>query len=957
MRSNTPIRILLGVPHVWLRETISQTLAEQAEILVAQNRQDLMLQAQTKPDVMVTEPFAFGEPGLDLLHQLKLQAPSIPLIVLLPFDTRDYRDAAIRSGANGVVTIEDVTTELMPAVSEVIKRAVLVNGIADKIAQIAECGAPLGEAAYQTELSLAKLSDQAVEQLAPTMPHITIQDFSPRRDQGEHQTFLRGLAITSKTISTPAPTHMARTACNLNCGAHFCGLKVTMRDQHVIKIEPADFPDERYRRICLKGISYTQMLAHPRRLLYPLKRVGARGRGEWQRISWDQAMDEITTKMRAITTQHGNPSLMFFPYSGQLGTLNSMSGVYSRLASALGASAVNPATYGVDSAVPSGVEDTLGSGAGYVANDYADLVNSKLILVWGGDPAQSRMNWWNFFLDAKRAGARLVTIDPRFSITASKSDEWIPIRPGTDLYLALAMVRLVIEQNWINREFVLRHTVAPLLVREDNGRFLRGSDLLVGNQEYLTWDFQQERVVAAEHVAHPALDGRYEIEGIACRTAFDCLREMLQPYTPAFVAEKTGIAPDQIFALARDYATMRPARILSLYGIDRWRHGATFGRLIATLGALTGNLGIPGGGAGVDGFADSVMFYSDFAFPDKKKYQPINPVTLAEQIISGRPYPIKAVWVGFGNWLNQWPNHEQLMNEVLPKLDLLVTADHFMTETAQWSDYVLPAAMFFEREDMVKGPPPYIQYQPAIVPPPGECRSDFDIAAMVAQKMGCGEYFARAPRDYLREIFAASDETINTLSFDELRARGVLRRNVSVESQVAHRDLKFNTPTGRVEFYVERLLPFDKALPDYESPTEANPDGEKIQRYPLVCITEHSRYRVHSTFSDAPWLRELDTEPRAAMHPSVAVSRYIHDGDWVRLFNERGFVVLRARLNQTVPPGTVYLTQGWQSHDFKAGHPQALTYNNSDSTNVFGANATLSDVLVEVVREEANPND
>ncbi|MBI5649529.1 MAG: molybdopterin-dependent oxidoreductase [Chloroflexi bacterium] len=806
MRSNSPIRILLGVPHAWLRETISQTLAQNGELLVAQNRHDLMAHAQTKPDVMIAEPFAFGEPGLDLLRELKARAPTVPLIVLLPFDTRDYREAAMHTGANGVIRVEDVATELAPAVSEALKRALLVNGITHQLAQIAERGAPLGEAAYRNDL--ARLSDHAVEQLAPTMPSFATQDYSPRADAIEPQTFLRGLALTSKTISTAAPARTMRTACNLNCGSHFCGLNVTVRDQHVVKIEPADFPDERYRRICLKGISYTQMLAHPRRVLHPLKRVGARGSAKWERVSWDQAIDEITAQMRALAQTYGDASVMFFPYSGQLGTLNSMNGVYARLASALGASAANPATFGMDSAVPSGIEDTFGSGAGYSANDFADLPNSKLILIWGGDPAQSRMNWWNFFLDAKRAGARLVTIDPRFSITASKSDAWIPIRPGTDLYLALALARLIVEQNWLNRDFVLRHTVAPLLVREDTGCFLRLADLGKSkNEAFLVWDTQVERALTANRSAAPALDGRFEIEGIACRTAFDHLRAMLQPYTPTFVAEKTGIAPEQIFDLAREFATTRPARIFTLYGVDRWRHGATFGRLIATLAALTGNLGITGGGAGVDGFVDGVLFNHNFANPDGKQFHPINPARLADQITNQQPYPLKAVWVAFGNWINQWPNHAQLIETVLPKLDLLVTVDHFITETAHWSDYVLPAAMFFEREDIIKGPTPYIQYQPAIVPPPGECRSDFDIAAMVAQKLGCGQTFARAPREYLRYILAASDATTNTLSFDELCARGVLRRNVSIESQVAHRDLKFNTPTGRVEFYVERLLP------------------------------------------------------------------------------------------------------------------------------------------------------
>jgi len=461
MSSNTPIRILLGIPHGWLRETISQTLAHNGELLIAHTRHDLMVQALRKPDAVIAEPFAFGEPGLDLLRELKAHAPAVPLIVLLPFDTRDYRDAAMRTGANGVIIVEDVTTDLSPIINEAIKRATLVNGITNEIAQIAERGAPLGEAAYHDDL--ARLSDRAVEQLAPTMPPLATQDFSPRADPIEPQTFLRGLALTSKTISTAAPARTVRTACNLNCGSHFCGLNVTVRDQRVVKIEPADFPDERYRRICLKGISYTQMLAHPRRVLHPLKRVGARGSDQWERVSWDHAIDEITAQMRAIQTRYGNASMMFFPYSGQLGTLNSMNGVYARLASALGASASSSATYGMDSAVPSGIEDTLGSGTGYSANDFADLPNSKTILIWGGDPAQSRMNWWNFFIEAKRAGARLITIDPRFSITASKSDAWIPIRPGTDLYLALALARLIVEQNWLNRDFVLHHTVAPLL--------------------------------------------------------------------------------------------------------------------------------------------------------------------------------------------------------------------------------------------------------------------------------------------------------------------------------------------------------------------------------------------------------------------------------------------------------------------------------------------------------------
>ncbi len=963
LKTRTPFRILVAVPHIWLRETILQTFyGSNAELQIAQNREELLAE-HNKSDLILAEPFGFGEPGLDLLRQIKQQAPSTPLIVLLPLDTHDYRDAVVRIGANSVIATEHLIADLMPTVNRLLERKSLVNGIVHKISQNAQRSAPIGEAAFDDDnlpVSLRNLSNRAVERLATPVPSIFPRTDSPRVDVHpvEEQTFLRGLTIVSNTVTSPTPTRTIRTACNLNCGAHYCGLDVTVHGNHIVKIEPADFPDERYRRICLKGISFTQIVAHPERLLYPLKQMGARGSDDWQRISWDQALDEIAQKICALAERFGMKSVMFFPYSGQLGALNSMNGVYLRLASLIGATGADANRYGVDSAVPSGIEETLGKATGYKANDYADLVNSRLILIWGADPAQSRMNWWSFFMDAKRAGARIVTIDPKFSITASKSDQWLPIRPGTDLYLALAMLRLIVDQEWFDKEFVLRHTVAPFLVRDDTGRFLRAANLHSNSKNGigLVFDANTRRAISPSDASSPCLTGQFVINGIACRTAWDRLREMLKPYTPALASEKTGLATEQIFELAREFALTKPARIFTLYGIDRWHHGATFGRLIATLAALTGNLGIPGGGAGVDGFPVDVVFNDSFAHPDGKTFVPINPATLAEQIVSGQPYPIKANFVAFSNWLNQWPNQNRLLDQVLPQLDLFVVADHFITETARWADYLLPAATFFEREDMVKGPVPFIQYQPAILPPPGECRADFDIAAGLAQRLGCGEYFERAPREYLAEILA-HDESTQTLSFDMLRAQGVLRQNVSPAHQVTHAARQFNTATGRIEFYSERLLPYGKALPDYEAPVEANPNSEQTRRFPLICISEHSRYRVHSTFSGAPWLRELDREPRVAINPTDGAARRITDGNWVRVFNDRGYVVLRAWLTQTVSPGTVYLSQGWQSRDFKAGHAQTLTHERGNPINLFGQNISFSDVLVEIVREPAVAND
>ena len=649
------------------------------------------------------------------------------------------------------------------------------------------------------------------------------------------RTFLRGLSIISNTAPQTAPARTIRTACNLNCGAHFCGLNVTVRDNHIVKIEPADFPDERYRRICLKGISFTQIVAHPERLLYPLKQMGARGSDNWQRISWDQALDEISQKMRAVADRYGMKSVMFFPYSGQLGALNSMNGVYLRLASLIGASGNSSSQYGVDSAVPSGIEETLGKDAGYKANDYADLVNSRLILIWGGDPAQSRMNWWSFFLDAKRAGARLVTIRSQVQHHGEQ-------------------IRQLVADS-TRRRFVSCARHAPI----DYRTRLDGQEICFaphgcaafgarGHRAIFCFRLRQRQKWNWSRVGYETRSARLRVgcghsmvllvgissNGIACRTAFDRLREMLKPYTPAFASEKTGLTAEQIFELAREFATIKPARIFTLYGIDRWHHGATFGRLIATLAAFTGNLGIAGGGAGVDGFPEGVVFDDSFAHPDGKTFRPINPATLADQIVTGQPYPIKATFVAFGNWLNQWPNQNRLINEVLPQLDLLVVADHFMTETARWADYVLPAATLFEREDMVKGPFPVYSIPTGHRATTRRMPRRFRHCRRTWRNDWSAANILNARRANILPRFWLKKQRRKILSLDELRAQGVLRQNVSPAHQIAHATRQFSTATGRVEFYSERLLSVSaRRCRIMKRLSKANPDSEQMRRYPV----------------------------------------------------------------------------------------------------------------------------
>jgi anaerobic selenocysteine-containing dehydrogenase len=902
------------------------------------------------PAFVLVDPFLLQSPdGTDLAPQLRQVTGSAPIVALLPEDNRGYRDASLRMGANAAVVAEQAPHELLPILRQLLSNLRLQAGVSARIQSNAWNGAPVGESALGFDCCppqrMARHASQTVEAQTP---------LASLAQPVDNALILRGLAVQSAPIARQQPTRLVRTACNLNCGAHFCGLQVHVCDGRAVNIEPADFPDKRYRHLCLKGISQLQIAAHPNRLRYPLKRQGERGSGAWQRISWEQALDEIYARFQEIRQTYGPQAAMFFPYSGQLSTLNGFGGVYLRLASLWGASATSQSEYGVDSAVPSGIEDTLGIGTGYLANDYTDLPNSRLVIIWGANPVYSRMNWWPFFVAAQEAGCQLVTIDPKFSATASKSERWLPIRPGTDLYLALGLIRHLIHAGLVDEDFIRQHTTGPLLVNLAAGSYLRRP---AANRERspesapLVWDLETGVPVPAGQALRPALTGRYPVGGREYRPAFDLLAEMAAPYTPEFTAQKTGLPVWDILDLAELLVHRRPARIYTLYGVDRWHHGATFGRLIALLAALTGNLGQPGAGAGVDGLSEGTLFNSNFSSPDNHQYQPVNPAELPRHIVEQRPYPIKGVLVAFNNWLNQWPDQNLLHNQILPELDLLVCSDLFMTETARYADYVLPAAHLFEREDMVRGPGPYVQHQPAFLEPPGESRSDFEIAAGLAQRSGHGAYFGRGVRHYLQEILD-EDATTAGLHVEELAVQGVLARNMETVSPVAHAELNFATPTGRVELFVERLAPFGHGLPVYEAPVEADLDGALAQRYPLVCITEHSRYRVHSTFGNVAWLRELEQEPYVLIHPQEAAERGIQEGELVKVFNQRGQVILKVRFNRAVPRRAVYVGQGWQSLDYSAGHVQSLTHQHTNPLNVMGPNISFSDVLVDLCKVE-----
>jgi molybdopterin-containing oxidoreductase family molybdopterin binding subunit len=279
----------------------------------------------------------------------------------------------------------------------------------------------------------------------------------------------------------------------------------------------------------------------------------------------------------------------------------------------------------------------------------------------------------------------------------------------------------------------------------------------------------------------------------------------------------------------------------------------------------------------------------------------------------------------------------------VPELELLVVVDHFLTDTADLADIVLPACTIFERLDLVTGK--FFQLQQRAVEPEGESKSDFDIFAGLARRMGFGAYFDRSPEEYLKQILATDDPLTAGITLERLQREGALFLNRPRDPYVSFRDLRVRTPSGRIELYKEDLVKYGAELPYYREPVEASPDNPLYQRFPLTLLFSHSNYRIHSTFANMPMIKKREPEPQVEIHPADAHQRSITKGQLVRVHNDRGSVTLRCFFNAGLRPGVVVISEGSWVKDFPGGDPYSLTHEFVSSTS---ENYAFYDTLVEV---------
>jgi anaerobic selenocysteine-containing dehydrogenase len=746
------------------------------------------------------------------------------------------------------------------------------------------------------------------------------------------------------------------------CGA--CMGQVVVKDNKVTAIKT--WPDDpRGRRPCARGRVHWQRLYAGERIKYPMRRVGERLEDKWEQISWDEAIKEITDKWKGYMKDYGSQSV-YRCGAGALGGGYLNSYLLTRLNNVLGWTAADACS---DMAMAKGLNKVFGPAYNTWATPPFEMRNvhfSKALISWSGNITVASTYEWKWIIEALEKGTKLVTVDPMYTVLAQKSSLWIRPRPGTDTVLQFAMMKHIIDNNLIDREFLLSHTVAPVLVREDTKRYLRMSDLGVEPTEGpinpmtgmpviidppVVWDEKTNAPGALDEVEVPALTGGYTINNIRVATSFDFLVDVVNEWPLDKAAEFTEVPVEQIVELA-ELSANTPVYHYTGYGSQSYNNGVQTGHALATLTAITGNMGKPG--AGCSNGWHAPQFNIAYIAPTGAFATAIPELALFDVMTSGKfmgnAYPIKSMYLCGHGLIGGTVDTNRTMREIIDKMEYIVCQDVVFSDQARVADIVLPVCHNYEYDELFASGT-YTCFSEKAVDPAFESKPDGEIFKLIAKAMDVGEYFD------------LTDDELIELALDapEMKAAGVSYQTVKSQRAYRHRPLDyvpstiFPTDTGRMEFYVDAPFPrvnfgqefdFDaEHLPRWFPPTEGWSENPLSQEYPLIFMSERARNRIHSLDYESTWINELEPEPIIRINPTDAAARGILEDDYVEVYNTRGHAVARARLSEAMRPGTVTYPKGWQLNQFKAGAWGEL--HNSEFDPV-GVNNSYFDSLCEI---------
>jgi len=713
-------------------------------------------------------------------------------------------------------------------------------------------------------------------------------------------------------------------------------------DGKITNIERVESPKtgKSISNLCQKGIVYAKYpyLDHPDRLKYPLKRVGERGEGKFERISWEQAMDEIAEKLNKIREEMGSEAVLVNNFA------SSFPGVFTslhmpltwRFVHSFGASLVP--WIPVDVSLVWNNIFNMGTFFGYTAYDSRRLKNAKYILIWGSSPLgwNAASDTSQAFMEAKENGAKLVTIGAVFDSTTALSDEFIPIKPATDIYLAMAMAHVIFRDKLLDEEFLAAHSVAPFIVRNDNGKFLREADIVPGGDpnNYVVWNKSPAVPVAVaphseipENVV-PDLFAEPVINGISCSTALVKIRAEAQKWSPEVQEEYTGVPAEAVERITHEYVETENS-VLDLYTGMRYQNGGPACRAVAMLPILSGKLGKDetlGFTFGAQ-LGEYPLTFNDvpLIFPDGDPGQAKGkfPLTFAEMFENGFPY--KALLNVMSNPVQTWPNRDLWTQEIFPKLDLIVSYEVRLSDTAMYADYVLPDATTLERYEFAVKGGHLILCEPA-VEGESDCKASAEFYAELAKRLGLGQYFDKTQKEWLKLRLQSPDPQIAeaqpAITWERLEKEKLVPLNVPDEPYNTWANLDFPTDSGRVEIYSEHLAEAGQAVPRYFDPVIYGPESKQ---YPLQLYVGRHRVFMQSQFTEFPELRQIGGDkPFARLNPKDAAKYGIKDGDLVEVFNSRGQFRVPAKLTEGVRPGVVFVYLAYTAKAWDGDPPQKL---------------------------------
>ena len=725
---------------------------------------------------------------------------------------------------------------------------------------------------------------------------------------------------------------IVRTSSAFDCGGR-CPLKVHVEDGKIIHVEGDDYEiEEEQLRACLRCRALRQYVYHPERLKYPLKRDGPKGSGKFKRISWDEALTEIAEKLKEVKEKYGNASIFLATGGAYLGAYHD--GVFAmiRLLTLFGGFSTH---YGNVSSEGAVYATQTQYKSPFVGHGRKDLFNSKLIIMWGWDPARmiSGSDTIYNLIKAKEKGIKIICIDPRYTDSAViLADQWIPIIPGTDTAMMVAMAHTMISEDLVDNDFIDKYTIG----------FDKFREYILGDED-----------------------------GV--------------PKTPEWAEKITSVPAEIIRTLAREYATTKPAALMDCQGPARSAVGELYNRCAMTLTAMTGNVGKYGGSAagGLMGIPYGHMFFSSRIPPPGR-----NPVEVGlksvrgsldlqlrlqarchtnkifDAILKGKeggyPFDAKFGWFVNNNFLNQLGNTNKAA-EALKKLDYMVCAELFLTPTARHADIVLPVTSMAEKNDLTRPWPSgtYFTAMNQAIEPIGECKSDLRIAEELADKLGLDNFekYPDASKAIRFLIKLREDTRKNIRKINEFREAGIKRLEIE-EPYVAFKeqieDLEnhpFSTPSGKIEIFSQRIAGLNDSdnppIPKYMERWEGRYDPLS-EKFPLQLLSPHPKNRVHSEMFLVEWLREVD--PHVAwINPIDAEPRGIKDGDEILVFNDRGKLTIKAWLTERIIHGAISIFEGaWYDPDEngidRGGCVNVLT---KDAYSPGGASA-LKSCLVEI---------